>query len=82
MKKLLKEPLLHFLLLGVALFVVSGWIGGNETAEEAREIVISEGQILSLVEQFKKVWQRPPTVKELEALLDNHDDKAFLAVGG
>ena len=59
MHKLLHEPLLHFLLLGAALFVVFGVVG-QRTREEPEHIVITPGQIASLTAGFTRTWQRPP----------------------
>ena len=67
--RLLREPLLHFFLLGVALFALYGWlnVGGPGAANE---IVVSRGQLESLQAQFERVWQRPPTSQELQGLVD------------
>ena len=60
MTRLLREPLLHFFLLGVLLFGLYGWL--NRGALNApNEIVVSRGQLQSLQAQFERVWQRPPT---------------------
>jgi len=67
----LREPLLHFLLIGAGLFLlyqIGG--GGNEAAP--REIVISESRIEALAENFSRTWMRPPTPQELRGLVDDH----------
>lgn len=67
--RLLREPLLHFFVLGVALFALSGWLHdgrGNAT----NEIVVSRGQLTSLRAQFERVWQRAPTAEEMRGLVD------------
>jgi hypothetical protein len=68
-RKLVREPLLHFLLLGALLFVlynaVSGWRGGAD-----RRIVITDATVAGLVQTFAGTWQRPPTAAELKALID------------
>lgn len=70
MRRLLREPLVHFLGLGILLFLLYGWIqGGVLTAPE--EIVVSRGQLLSLQLQFERVWQRAPTAQELQGLVDS-----------
>ena len=71
MKKLLSEPLPHFLLLGAAIFMVYGFIskGGND---EPGKIVITQGQIDHLATGFAKTWQRPPTEQELTGLIRDH----------
>lgn len=68
--KLLREPLLHFLVIGAVLFGAYQWTSGDEAAPD--EIVVSAGQIASLQAIFSKTWQRPPTDKETEALVNEH----------
>ncbi len=70
MRKFIREPLLHFMVLGVALFVLYGWL--NDGLPGSRnEIVVSRGQMRSLEAQFERVWQRAPTAAELKGLIDN-----------
>jgi PPIC-type PPIASE domain len=71
MVKFLREPLLHFLIIGAALFGVFRFADvGDEPASD--EIVVSSGQIGSLAAIFSRTWQRPPTAKELDALVSEH----------
>lgn len=70
MRKLLREPLLHFLILGAALFGMYGWLHGGVLAQRS-EIVVSRDQLQSLAAQFQRVWQRPPTPQELQGLMEN-----------
>ncbi|MGH8242529.1 MAG: peptidyl-prolyl cis-trans isomerase [Steroidobacteraceae bacterium] len=70
MKKLLREPLLHFFGLGVLLFAVYGWLQGG-VFSSPNEIVVSSGQVANLRQQFERVWQRPPSAQELQGLIDN-----------
>ena len=69
LKSLLREPLLHFLLIGAALFLYFHWSGGGAGSTGSR-IVITSGQIDHLTAGFAKTWQRPPTDVELKGLLD------------
>lgn len=69
MKRILREPLLHFLLLGAALFALYGWL--NRAGFNAPdEIVVSRGEVGNLQAQFARVWQRDPTPQELKGLID------------
>jgi hypothetical protein len=68
MKRILREPLLHFLLLGTAIFVVYGSVSKRSSAEPGK-IVISAGQVASIAETFARTWRRPPTSQELEGLI-------------
>jgi hypothetical protein len=68
MKRSLREPLLHFLLLGTAIFAAYGLVSKPGSAEPGK-IVISEGQIAAMAEGFTRTWQRPPTREEIEGLI-------------
>lgn len=68
MKKLLREPLLHFVLLGAALFAVFGMMKQRGGVEPGN-IIITQGRIEHLATGFARTRQRPPTAEELEALI-------------
>ena len=71
MSKLLREPLLHFLLIGAALFVVFGLVNDRSPGDADTRIAVSAGRIEQLANIFVKTWQRPPTAEELKALIDD-----------
>jgi hypothetical protein len=68
--RLAREPLVHFLLLGAALFALSGLVGGAGGGKP--RIVVSAGQIESLAATFQRTWMRPPTAEELEGLVRDY----------
>jgi hypothetical protein len=70
LRALLREPIVHFLALGTALFVLSGWrdIVGART----QSILVSAGQSRSLAAMFERTWMRPPTAEELQGLVRDH----------
>ena len=68
LKKILREPLLHFLLLGAAIFVAYSLVSRPNSAEPGK-IVITQGQLASMMETFTLARQRPPTREELEGLI-------------
>jgi hypothetical protein len=77
MRKILREPLVHFLLAGAALFLLFGAVGDRGssvgvTGPESDRIVVSEGDFERLVTGWTKTWQRPPTREELDALIEDH----------
>ncbi len=69
-----REPLLYFLLLGAAMFGSYQFVSDRSISgsEQLQEIVVSEGQIDVLILGFEKVWQRLPTPRELEGLVQAH----------
>lgn len=64
--KILREPLLHFFLLGIAIFAAYAWLnkGGRQD-----QIVVTRGQQNNLIATFERTWQRPPTPAEFESLV-------------
>ena len=65
-----KEPLLHFLLIGEALFgVYSRMNRGAQCETESLQIRISEGEGKWLKETWAKQWQYEPMRDEFRALL-------------
>ena len=68
MKRILREPLLHFLLLGTAIFAAYSLVS-KHTGSEPGKIVISAGQVAAMVEGFTRTWRRPPTNAEIEGLI-------------
>ena len=70
MKRMVREPLLHFLLLGAALFVVFAFLRDNG-APSRDQIVVSAGKIEHLATLFARTWQRSATREELEGLVND-----------
>ncbi len=70
-RRLLHEPLLHFLVIGTALFLLYDAVNGGRS-DAPRQIVISEARIEALAGNFTSVWMRPPTVAELKGLVDDY----------
>ena len=69
--KVLREPLLHFVVLGAGLFLLFGVVG--ESADERPDrIVVSAAKVENLAELFERTWRRPPTQDELDGLIEDH----------
>lgn len=73
MKRFLSEPLLHFLLLGAAIFAVFDSVSENgvDTAIEQDAIVVTQAKIESLTDKFTRTWQRSPSEAELNGLIQD-----------
>ncbi len=70
MKRLIREPLLHFFVLGAALFAVFAW-NNDDALQAPDDIVVDASRLDAIRLQFERVWQRPPTPEELQSLVDN-----------
>jgi hypothetical protein len=67
----LREPLLHFLLIGAVLYLLFAWTGAGEGAGSNR-IAVTSGQVEQLVAGFTRTWRRPPDEVELKGLIDEY----------
>jgi hypothetical protein len=69
MKKIIKEPLVHFLLIGLGIFILYSLTASKDTSRD--EIVISDSDLHHMVEMWKLRWQREPTEEELIGLVSS-----------
>src|SRR3954462_14283720 len=74
MRTLLGEPMLHFLLIGVALFGAYRWMSRGDSS--GRRIVITQGVVDDLVTQHVATNGREPSATELNHLIEGylHDE--------
>jgi len=68
--KLLREPLVHFLLLGALLFLAFDVYGKRSDAAPG-SIRVTRGEIAALAAGYEQTWLRAPTPKELDALIED-----------
>lgn len=64
----MREPLVHFLLLGAAIFAAYSLVSKGSSGEGGK-IVVTQGQLASMMVVFTGTWQRPPTREEMEGLI-------------
>ncbi len=85
--RILREPLLHFLVLGALLFGLYFWVNGASVASaKPKQIEVSPAVIESLKTTWQLQWGRKPTKQQLEKLVDKyiHDEVLYqeaLALG-
>ncbi len=69
LKKWLREPLLHFLLIGAAIFLLYG-LQNDQAAEDDNRITITEADVDRLLSLWEKRWKRLPTRSELDGIIE------------
>jgi peptidyl-prolyl cis-trans isomerase C len=69
--QLAREPLVHFLLAGLAVFAFSAW-RGEPVDPASRTIDIDAVQVGQLGERFAQTWRRAPSPTELDGLIKDH----------
>jgi len=74
LRRLAREPLVHFLLLGAALAALGRWLprGGPGPAAAKPTILVTRGKIEQLAEIWTRTRMRPPTPGELRGIVDEH----------
>ena len=78
----LKEPLFHFLLVGVVLFGAYSWINRsahNPQSADAQQIHVGAGDVRWLTENWTTQWRRAPTNDELRGLVADYLNEQLLA---
>ncbi len=70
MKKWLREPLLHFILIGGAIFFLYGLLNDEVVVDDGNRIVITGADVDRLITLWEQKWQRLPTQIELEGLVE------------
>ncbi len=72
LKRWLREPLLHFLVLGVALFGIYGYMQrGRGGVESSRQITLSLDELRQMDVYFESQWHRQPTPAEFQAMVED-----------
>ena len=71
-KRCLREPLVHFLLIGLGMFVIYGVLNpGPGQGGSLSRIVLTEDDLRQLQIAFTAQWRRPPTPEELAWLVNS-----------
>jgi PPIC-type PPIASE domain len=88
--RVVREPLVHFAVLGALLFAVHGLLHRGPTGAPdpaarppvSRRIAVDQPLVDGLVDSFKRAWKRDPTRDELaEMVLDHVDDEVLYREG-
>src|SRR5262245_14953082 len=80
MGRMLREPLLHFLVLGALLFALYDLVGGGAAGD--RKIDVDDRVAATLYGQFNKTLHRPPTASEMNELVESYvRDEIFYREG-
>jgi hypothetical protein len=69
MREPLREPVVHFLVIGAVIFGLFG-LTKDPVDTQAKRVVVSEGDVERLAAQFARTWIRPPTQAKLDGLID------------
>src|SRR4051812_29938151 len=71
LSRLIREPLLHFLLLGAVIFAIFGRPAAD-TGSNDRQITVTTTDIERLDQAFMRTWNRPPDEEERRAQIEDY----------
>jgi hypothetical protein len=69
LRALVRDPLLHFFLIGGALFGVFALVDDAPPPVASNALVVTEDDARGLAAAFEATWRRPPTVEELDYMI-------------
>ncbi|MEM1411669.1 MAG: peptidylprolyl isomerase [Pseudomonadota bacterium] len=69
MRRWLREPLVHFMVLGALIF--AAYLVLEPGSGDPDGILLTQGQQEHLISAFTRTWQRPPTRAEFEGLVED-----------
>jgi hypothetical protein len=70
-KRWAREPLLHFLLIGIALFFAYSYMNrGRGGVESSHQIVLNLDELRTMESYFESQWHRQPTPEEFNAMVE------------
>jgi len=78
MVRLLREPVVHFLLIGAAIYGASALLTGPAEDPKSTDLVVSAGEVEWMMASWAKRWNRPPTAEELDGLIRQHVRETIL----
>ncbi len=68
MKAILKDPLVHFLVLGLALFVLFGLVASDDAAYESKIINVDRDALLTFVQYRSRAFQPQAAAARLDGM--------------
>ena len=72
LKRWLREPLVHFLLLGLVLFGIYAYMNrGRGGVESSKQIAVSLDDLRLMETYFESQWHRPPTPQEFQSMVED-----------
>ncbi len=71
LKRMAREPLVHFLLIGAGIYGIYGMFAAGEAGNDERTVTVTSGEIQALTDQWRRTWNRPPTEDELAGIIRN-----------
>lgn len=70
LRNLAKEPLIQFLLIGACIYGAYAWFATPDEDVTDNTIIVDAARIDSFIGQWQRRWNRPPTRRELDGVIN------------
>lgn len=68
----IREPIVHFLILGVGIFILNSVFNPTQDSPDSTQIVVDDDDIERLITQYKQVWNDKPNSPTIKKLIDQY----------
>jgi len=75
MKKMLKDPLLHFLVLGLSLFILFDLVATDDAAYDRKVITVDRNALLTFVQYRSRAFEPQMAAAKLDRLSEEELDR-------
>ena len=75
MTTLIKEPLVHFLAVGLGLFVLFEFVGGDDAAYDSKVINVDRDALLTFVQYRLRAFEPRIAAERLDGMSDEELDR-------
>jgi predicted GNAT family acetyltransferase len=77
MKSLIKEPLLHFLVLAIGIFVLHSAVSHDDADADAKRIIVDQDSLLTFIQYRTKSFEAETAKQQLESFSDEELKKVI-----
>ena len=75
MQKVLRDPLMHFLILGLVLFGLFAWVTGDDASSDDRVIEVDRAALLSHIQYHARAFSPEAASAHLDGMSDSELDR-------
>jgi hypothetical protein len=81
LRRIIREPLFHFLLIGAFLFLWDAAVSplSEEVRADDKRVVVTPETVRAIADRFQSTWRRAPTTEEITALVDGWVENEIMA---
>lgn len=72
LKKITREPLVHFLGIGLLIFLINGIFNSDQNLNTNQTILIDDNDIHRLITQYQQVWNEAPDQSTIKKLIEQY----------